>query len=120
MYLQTISSIEQRNRIGFIIVKFAKDMLNFNPNQLSFVRIKDNRTGYQREKIVTYSLEDIQKIKEFVNNSTDYIKLKKHKCYLPLLFLMHFGCRPYEASLMPFAKLSRKNDGTIIYRLAGD
>ena len=33
---------------------------------------------------------------------------------------MHFGCRPYEAMLMPYAKLSQKNDGTIVFRLSGD
>ena len=38
--------MEHRNRTGFTIIKFAKDMLNFNTKQLSFVRIKDNRTGY--------------------------------------------------------------------------
>ena len=82
--------------------------------------MKDNRTGYRRESIITYSQEDIQKIKEFVNNKTDYINIKKHKCYLPLLFIMHFGSRPYEALHLPFTKLSSKNDGTITFRLPGN
>ena len=95
-------------------------MLDFNPNQISFVRMKDNCTGYRRDSIITYSQEDIQKIKEFVNNKFDYINIKKHKCYLPLRFVMHFGCRPYEALFMPFTKFSIKNDGIIIYRLPGN
>ena len=106
-----MANIEVRNRTGFIIVKFVKDMLNFSPNQISFVKIKDNRTGYKRDRIITYSHDDILKIKEFIMNKIDYIKFKKHKCYYPLLFMMHFGCRPYEALYMPFTKLTIKNDG---------
>ena len=120
IYLQSMANIEVKNRTGFIIVKFAKDMLNFSPNQISFVKIKDNRTGYKRDRIITYSHDDIHKIKEFIMNKIDYIKFKKHKCYYPFLFMMHFGYRPYEALYMPFTKLTIKNDGAIIFRLPGD
>ena len=50
-----MDNFEQRNRTGFTIVKFAKDMLDFNPNYITFVRMKENRTGYRRESIITYS-----------------------------------------------------------------
>ena len=66
MYLSKSKSWDIRNRNGFILVKFAKDMLNINSNEISFVRVKDSRTGYGRSTIITYSQDDILKIKEFI------------------------------------------------------